>query len=42
MIQRFTMGQPIETEAVLQKPAAVDFASFPYPCRAENGCFFSL
>ena len=39
MIQRFTMGQPIETEAVLQKPAAVDFASFPYPCRAENGCF---
>ena len=39
MIQRFTMGQPIETEAVPQKPAAVDFASFPYPCRVENGCF---
>ena len=39
MIQRFTMGQPIETEAVPKKPSSLDFSSFPYPCRCENGCF---
>ena len=39
MIKRFTFGEPIETEAVLQKPMPSAPSEFPCPCRFEDGCF---
>ena len=39
MIQRFTMGRPIETDAVLSKPRSSDFSAFPYDHRIENNGF---
>ncbi|MBR1482814.1 MAG: alpha-glucosidase [Ruminococcus sp.] len=39
MIQKFTMGAPIATDAVVGEAAATDFARFPYAYRVENGQF---
>ncbi len=39
MVKRYTMGEPINTEAVVKAVAASDFSDFPFEHKTENGQF---
>ena len=39
MVKRCTMGEPINTEAVVKAVAASDFSDFPFEHKTENGQF---
>lgn len=39
MITKFTLGNPIQTDTVVQKFNSADFSKFPFKSKTENGTF---
>ena len=39
MIRKFTMGAPIETQAVVKEFVSEEIGSFPFDYKVENGKF---